>query len=89
MTNSNILYAVYEVSTEWDLEKLGIDLNAVEDWYVKWDTLRVKRTKDSEWEEIDPISSADLRQDNAEIFDHKHPDQLWLDGVRVDGIYYD
>jgi hypothetical protein len=82
MTNSNILYAVYEVSTEWDLEKLGIDLDAVEDWYVKWDTLQVKRTKDSKWEEIDPIS-------NAEIFDHKHPDQLWLDGVRVDGIYYD
>ena len=84
MTNSNILYAVYEVSTEWDLEKLGIDLNAVEDWTVKWDTLRVKRTKDSEWEEIDPISSADLRQDNAEIFCHEHPDQLWLDEVRVD-----
>jgi hypothetical protein len=89
MTNSNILYAVYEVSTEWDLEKLGIDLNAVEDWTVKWDTLRVKRTKDSEWEEINPISSADLRQDNAEIFCLEHPDQLWLDGVRVDDIYYD
>ena len=83
MTSSNTLYAVYAVSTEWDLEKLGIDLDAVEDWYVKWDTLRVKRTKDSEWEEIDPISSAEWR---AEIFCHEHPAQLWLDDVKVNGI---
>jgi len=77
MTNSKTLYAVYQSSTDWDLEELGIDLDKVVDWYIKWDTLRVKRTEDSEWEAIEPTC-------HAEVFDHKHPDQIWLGGDRLE-----
>ena len=46
------LRADYCTSSYWDLEELNLDLNKVHDWYVKWDTLNVMKTKDSlEYEE--------------------------------------
>ena len=47
-----ILEAQYNAYSSWDLEELGLDLDKVHEWWVKWDTLHVIRTKGSKMEEF-------------------------------------
>ena len=44
------LEAQYNAYSSWDLEELGLDLDKVYNWWVKWDTLHVIRTEGSEME---------------------------------------
>ena len=65
------LEAGYNISSSWDLENLGLDLDKVQDWYVKWNVLNVMRTKDSKWEAFDG---------NVGEPEYKRPDCLYIDG---------
>ena len=73
MSESTSLQVNYS-STSWF--EVEFDLNKVHDWYVKWDTLYVKQTSGSEWEEFDPISPA---SDDYESV--KHPVETFIEYV--------
>ena len=50
--------ARYKVNSYWELD---FDLNKVEEWYVRWDTLYVKfRATDNNFIEIKPFFSASM-----------------------------
>ena len=49
-----ILEAIYEVGTAWNLKELGIDLNKVYDWHVKWDKLHVQHNENGSWYSYEP-----------------------------------
>ena len=69
------LEANYAVSSWWDLEELGVDLDNAHEWWIKWDTLHVQKEKDGEILEY-PNST------NYEAL--KHPYSVTLDGVEVE-----
>jgi len=64
------IIATYSASSTWNTDQLGFDFNEVEDWFVKWDTLYVRFSKDGEYKDYgSPHFSADE-------FDHKHPSEV-------------
>ena len=48
------LEANYEVSTAWDLKELGINLNKVYDWHVKYDKLYIQYNEGGAWYDYAP-----------------------------------
>jgi len=70
------LEATYTICSYWDLEDLGLDLDKIHEWYVKWDTLHVMRTKDSKWEEF---------ESSVGEADYKRPYFMYIDGEEVTG----
>ena len=68
------LTAKYTVHSDWDLDKLGITINEINDWEIKYDTLSIQRVKDGEWEEFDG-------QTSEEQF--KRPFSIDVDGKEV------
>ena len=73
-----ILEAQYNAYSTWDLEELGLDLDKVYNWWVKWDTLHVIRTEGSEMEEFLGSYSGDF-----EYLDAKRPACLLIDNEEV------
>lgn len=53
--------------------ELDFDIRDKYEWYILWDTLYVKDTKDSEWREFDP--SVSCRED---VYGNKHPFEVDL-----------
>ncbi len=69
------LTATYKSASTWALD---FDLNAVHDWYVKWDTLYVQhKESDLDFEEYEPTFSAFEGQSL------KNPDSLYLNDEEV------
>jgi len=69
------LEAGYTTCSYWNLEDLSLDLDKIHEWYVKWDTLHVMRTKDSKWEEFESSGRANT--------DYKRPYFMNIDGEEV------
>jgi hypothetical protein len=72
------LEAQYNAYSTWDLEELGLDLDKVHEWWVKWDTLHVIRTKGSKMEEF--LGSYSNFSDNPDV---KRPACLLIDNEEV------
>ena len=72
------LEAIYNAYSTWDLEELGLDLDKVHEWWVKWDTLHIIRTEGSEIEEFEGSYSGDF-----ESPDVKRPACLSIDNEEV------
>ena len=72
------LEAIYNAYSTWDLEELGLDLDKVHEWWVKWDTLHIIRTEGSEIEEFEGSYSGDF-----ESPDVKRPACLLIDNEEV------
>ena len=68
-----ILEAVYEVSSGWNLKELNIDLNKVYDWHVKYDKLYIQYNENGAWYDYAPNMYEGF---NA---DFKHPARYTLD----------
>jgi len=64
------LVASYEVNSEWDLDEIGINLDKVHDWDLKWNILNVQFEKDGEWFEYNPTFNG------PEVFDYKYHHSL-------------
>ena len=62
-----ILRAYYGGSSEWNTDRLGFDFSDTEDWFVKWDILYIRFSKDEEYKEYGSphFPAAD--------YDYKHP----------------
>jgi len=73
-----VLEAVYEVYTAWNLKELGIDLDKVYDWHVKWDKLHVQHNEYGSWYEYEP--NMYKGHDN----DFKRPSRYTMDGDDYD-----
>jgi len=63
--------AYYGNTSVWTLD---FDIKTVFEWYIKWNTLYVKHTETSDYQEFEPDLS-------AEGADWKRPDQVFFDGV--------
>jgi hypothetical protein len=72
------LEAIYNAYSTWNLEELGLDLDKVHEWWVKWDTLHVIRTKGSKMEEF--LGSYSDSSDNPDV---KRPACLSIDNEEV------
>jgi len=45
------LFAIYSCASQWDLDKLGVDLEQVFHWEIKWDRLHIWINEEDE----DPV----------------------------------
>jgi hypothetical protein len=63
--------ADYVATSEWETD---FDIEKAYYWYIKWDTLYVKQTPDSEQIEIEPCFSYERDDELA-----KRPYQVWVD----------
>lgn len=55
-------------------DPLPFNIEDVHNWYIKWDSLNVQHTPDSEWVEYEPNISAEDDHDYI-----KRPEQVFLD----------
>lgn len=67
--------ADYVATSEWETD---FDIEKVHDWYIKWDTLYVQHTPDSEVIKIEPCYSY---ESNDEFV--KRPDRTWVDDREI------
>ena len=75
---AKIVYAEYRVCSSWDLnqicEELGITTDAVVDYYVKWEKLRLTYT-DSDGDQVEVEYEPNLFC-ASEHFDYKRPTEV-------------
>ena len=82
---SQQIEVVYQIDSTWFLGKdsdetenpLPFELEDIHDWFIKYDTLNVQHTPDSEWVRYEP-------HHGAEYYDFKRPDEVYVNGEKVE-----
>lgn len=70
------IVAEYNMTSYWDTDELGFDFNEVESWYIKWNILFVRFSKDENYQKYNQSSI-------FEDYDCKRPFNISVDGVDI------